>query len=63
MDILEKLASKLNHMSSEFQALIRENEKLRTELNELKNRNDLFTRSNQDVTLMIKNVLQKDGKI
>ncbi|MEA3498206.1 MAG: hypothetical protein U9R16_04015 [Campylobacterota bacterium] len=63
MDILDQLTDKLNQMSNRFQLLTKENEKLRDELRDLKNQNDLFTRNNQDVTLMIKNMLQKDGKI
>ena len=63
MDILEQLANKLNIMSNRFQLLKSENEQLKAELNKLKNQNDLFARSNQDVTLTIKNILQKDGII
>ncbi len=63
MNILDQLIDKLDIMSHDFQLLVKENEKLRAELSELKNQNDLFTRNNQDVTLMIKNMLQKDGKI
>jgi regulator of replication initiation timing len=63
MNILDQLINKLDGMSHDFQLLVKENEKLKLELSELKNQNDLFTRSNQDVTLMIKNMLQKDGKI
>ncbi|MEA3554705.1 MAG: hypothetical protein U9R39_09965 [Campylobacterota bacterium] len=63
MNILDQLINKLDDMSRDFQALVKENEKLKAELSDLKNQNDLFTRNNQDVTLMIKNMLQKDGKI
>ena len=54
MNILDQLIDKLDIMSHDFQLLVKENEKLRAELSELKNQNDLFTRNNQDVTLMIK---------
>ena len=63
MNILEQLINKLDVMSHDFQLLVKENEKLKSELSDLKNQNDLFTRNNQDVTLMIKNMLQKDGKL
>ena len=63
MNILDQLIIKLDIMSQDFQHLIQENEKLKAELDDLKNQNDLFARNNQDVTLMIKNTLQKDGKI
>ena len=63
MNILDQLIDKLDDMSRDFQILVKENEKLKSELSDLKNQNDLFTRNNQDVTLMIKNMLQKDGKI
>jgi|GEM_PF-5331811 len=63
MNILDQLINKLDDMSRDFQILVKENEKLKSELSDLKNQNDLFTRNNQDVTLMIKNMLQKDGKI
>ena len=63
MNILDQLISKLDDMSRDFQILVKENEKLKAELSDLKNQNDLFTRNNQDVTLMIKNMLQKDGKL
>ena len=63
MNILDQLITKLDDMSRDFKLLIKENEKLKTELSDLKNQNDLFTRNNQDVTLMIKNMLQKDGKL
>ncbi len=63
MNILDKLINKLDDMSRDFQTLAKENAKLKAELSDLKNQNDLFTRNNQDVTLMIKNMLQKDGKL
>ena len=63
MNILDQLINKLDVMSHDFQLLVKENEKLKSELSDLKNQNDLFTRNNQDVTLMIKNMLQKDGKL
>ncbi len=63
MNILDQLINKLDNISHDFQLLVKENEKLKAELSDLKNQNDLFTRNNQDVTLMIKTMLQKDGKI
>jgi uncharacterized membrane protein len=63
MNILEQLTNKLDNITLEFQLLLKENEKLRKELEDLKNKNDLFTRSNQDVTMMITNILKKDGQL
>ena len=63
MNILDQLIIKLDNLSRDFQHIEKENEKLKMELNDLKNQNDLFTRNNQDATLMIKNILEKDGKI
>ena len=61
MNILDELTNKLNRMSNEFHILLKENEKLKQELTNLKDQNDLFTRNNQDVTLMIKTMLQQDS--
>lgn len=63
MNILEQLMDKLNIMSNQFQILKEENKRLKAELSAIKNQNDLFARNNQDVTLTIKNILQKDGKL
>jgi phage pi2 protein 07 len=63
MEILDQLVIKLNIMSDKFQLLKNENKKLKAELNALKNQNDLFTKSSQDVTLAIRNILHKDGKL
>lgn len=59
MDVIEDLAKKLEIMSIEFQYLIQENEKLKAQIENLKNANDVITRNNQDMLLSIKNKLQK----
>jgi len=61
MNILEKLVSKLNQMSQEFEFLIEENKQLRKQLDEYKNKDDLATRNSQDMILAIKNKLKEKG--
>ncbi len=63
VNILDQLTEKLKLMSKEFYFLLDENEKLRAELDSIKNKNDLFERSNQDAALLITNMLQKDGRL
>jgi hypothetical protein len=60
MDVLELLTKRLETMSDEFQFLIKENRKLKAQLESMKNKNDLLTRNSQDMLLTIKSKL-KDG--
>lgn len=60
MDVLELLTKKLETMSDEFQYLLKENRKLKAQLESMKNKNDLLTRNSQDMLLTIKSKL-KDG--
>ncbi len=60
MDVLELLTKKLETMSAEFQYLLKENRKLKAQLESMKNKNDLLTRNSQDMLLTIKSKL-KDG--
>lgn len=59
MDVIEELAKKLEIMSLEFHYLVQENQKLKAQIENLKNQNDVITRNNQDMLLSIKNKLQK----
>ncbi|MEA3383475.1 MAG: hypothetical protein U9Q20_02210 [Campylobacterota bacterium] len=62
MNILEKLISKLDQMSKEFEFLIEENKNLKRELDEYKNKDDLATRNSQDMILAIKTKLKEKGQ-
>ena len=62
MEVIEELAKKLEIMSIEFQYLIQENEKLKAQIENLKNQNDVITRNSQDMLLTIKNKLQKENR-
>ncbi|MEA3315776.1 MAG: hypothetical protein U9Q30_07980 [Campylobacterota bacterium] len=50
-------------MSNDFMLLIEANKKLQEELDKIKNENDIIEKSVQDTSLMITNMLEKDGMI
>lgn len=58
MDELQLLTKKLETMSNDFQLLIKENRRLKAQLEAMKNRNDLLTRNSQDMLLTIKSKLK-----
>ena len=61
MNTIDILKNKLNQISKDYQYLINENQRLKTELENLKDKNDLFTRNSEDLILTINNKL-KGGK-
>lgn len=61
MDPIEELVKRLETMSHEFQYLIQENQKLKSQIKAMKNQQDLMTRDSQDMILTIKNKLQKEN--
>jgi len=63
MNILDELTEKLEIMSNDFMLLIEANKKLQEELDNIKNENDIIEKSVQDTSLMITNMLEKDGII
>lgn len=63
MNILDELTKKLERMSNDFMVLLEQNKKLRDELDKTKNRNDIIEKSVQDTSLMITNILKKDGRL
>lgn len=52
------LTKKLEIMSNDFQTLLKENRRLKAQLDSLKNKNDLLTRNSQDMLLTIKSKLK-----
>jgi cell division protein FtsB len=62
MDVIDDLAKKLEIMSIEFQFLIQENQKLKAQIENLKTKNDVITRNNQDMLLRIKDKLKKESE-
>lgn len=52
------LTKKLEIMSNDFQNLLKENRRLKAQLDSLKNKNDLLTRNSQDMLLTIKSKLK-----
>lgn len=58
MDELQLLTKKLEIMSNDFQTLIKENRKLKAQLEAMKDKNDLLTRNSQDMLLTIKSKLK-----
>lgn len=63
MNILDELTEKLEIMSKDFMLLLDANKKLQDELDKMKNKNDIFEKSVQDISLTINNILEKDGMI
>ncbi|MEA2049112.1 MAG: hypothetical protein U9O56_00040 [Campylobacterota bacterium] len=63
MNILEELSTKLNHMTIQFKLLIEENKRLKKELDDMKNKDDLATRDSQDMLLAINNKLKEQGQL
>lgn len=63
MNTIDILKNKINQISKDFQFLIDENQRLKMELENLKNKNDLFTRSNEDLILTINNKLKSEDKV
>jgi len=62
MNTIDILKNKLNQISKDFQFLIDENRRLKIELENLKDKNDLFTRNSEDLILTINNKLKSEDK-
>jgi regulator of replication initiation timing len=62
MNTIDILKNKLNQLSQDFQFLIEENRRLKMELENLKDKNDLFTRNSEDLILTINNKLKSEDK-
>jgi len=63
MKTIDILKNKLNQISKDFQFLMDENQRLKMELENLKNKNDLFTKNSEDLILTINNKLKSEDKI
>ena len=62
MNTIDILKNKINQISKDFQTLIDENRRLKLELENLKDKNDLFTRNSEDLILTINNKLKSEDK-
>jgi len=62
MNTIDILKNKLNQISKDFQFLIDENKRLKIELENLKDKNDIFTRNSEDLILTINNKLKSEDK-
>ena len=62
MNTIDILKTKLNQISKDFQTLMDENRRLKMELENLKDKNDLFTRNSEDLILTINNKLKSEDK-
>jgi len=62
MNTIDILKNKLNQISKDFQFLMDENRRLKIELENLKDKNDLFTRNSEDLILTINNKLKSEDK-
>lgn len=62
MNTIDILKNKLNQISKDFQFLMDENRRLKVELDNLKDKNDLFTRNSEDLILTINNKLKSEDK-
>ena len=60
MNTIDILKNKLNQISKDFQTLMDENRRLKIELANLKDKNDLFTRNSEDLILTINNKLKSE---
>ena len=60
MNTIDILKNKLNQISKDFQSLMDENRRLKMELENLKDKNDLFTRNSEDLILTINNKLKSE---
>ena len=62
MNTIDILKNKLNQISKDFQSLMDENRRLKIELENLKDKNDIFTRNSEDLILTINNKLKSEDK-
>lgn len=62
MNTIDILKNKINQISKDFQTLMDENRRLKMELENLKDKNDLFTRNSEDLILTINNKLKSEDK-
>jgi len=62
MNTIDILKNKLNQISKDFQFLMDENRRLKIELENLKDKNDIFTRNSEDLILTINNKLKSEDK-
>jgi len=58
MNTIDILKNKFAQFSKDFQFLMDENRRLKLELENLKDTNDLFTRNSEDIILTINNTLK-----
>ena len=63
MNTIDMLKNKLNQISKDFQFLMDENRRLKAELENLKDKNDIFTRNSEDLILTINNKLKSEAKV
>ena len=61
MTTIDILKHKLNQITKDFQTLLDENKRLKIELENLKDKNDLFTRNSEDLILTINNKLKREN--
>ena len=62
MNTLDILKNKLQQISKDYYTLIDENRRLKEELANLKDTNDIFTRNSEDLILTINNKLKSEDK-
>jgi len=62
MNTVELLKIKINRLYKDFQYLLEENKRLKNELEDLKDKNDLFKRNSEDLILTINNKLKSGEK-
>ena len=63
MNTIDMLKNKLDQISKDFQFLIDENKNLKIELENLKSKNEQFTKNSEDLILSIHNQLNNGDKI
>jgi len=62
METIDLLTSRLEQLTKEFNFLLHENNKLKNDIKNMQDTNDIYTKSTQDFTLAVSNMLKKENK-
>ena len=62
METIDLLTSRLEQLSKEFNILLTQNNKLKNDIMKLQDKNDIYSKTTQDFTLAVSNILKKENK-
>jgi len=61
MNTIEMLRNKIDRFSKDFNLLLQENKELKAKLENIRDKNDIYTKNSQDLILTIHNKLKEEN--